>query len=74
MEGYGIRDGSTVVVNPGEDVYSGCVTLVIYDGRASIKKIYNTPDGRDLLASNGQKIHLTIEELSEDWGRAYSTA
>jgi phage repressor protein C with HTH and peptisase S24 domain len=68
MEGYGIRDGSTVVINPGEDVYSGCVALVIYDGRASIKKIYNTPDGRDLLASNGQKIHLTLEELSEDWG------
>jgi phage repressor protein C with HTH and peptisase S24 domain len=68
MEGYGIKDGSTVVVNPGEDVYSGCVALVIYDGRASIKKIYNTPDGRDLLASNGQKIHVTYDELTEDWG------
>ena len=68
MEGYGIKDGSTVIVNPAEDVYSGCVVLAIYDGRASIKKIYDTPDGKDLLASNGEKIHVTNEELNEDWG------
>jgi transcriptional regulator with XRE-family HTH domain len=68
MEGYGVREGSTVIVNPAEDVYSGCVALVIYDDKASIKKIYDTPDGKDLLSSNGQKIHVTYEELSEDWG------
>ena len=29
---------------------------------------YDTPDGKDLLASNGEKIHVTHEQLSEDWG------
>lgn len=68
MEGYGIREGSTVVINPAEDVYSGCVAMIVFDEKASIKKIYETPDGKDLIASNGQKIHVTHEELSEDWG------
>ncbi|MDR1133316.1 MAG: XRE family transcriptional regulator [Synergistaceae bacterium] len=68
MEGYGIKENSTVIVNPAEDVYSGCVALVIYGDKASVKKIYDTPDGKDLVASNGQKIHVTHEELSEDWG------
>jgi phage repressor protein C with HTH and peptisase S24 domain len=68
MEGYGIKEGSTVIVNPAEDVFSGCVALVIYGDKASVKKIYDTPDGKDLVASNGQKIHVTYEELSEDWG------
>jgi hypothetical protein len=30
--------------------------------------VYDTPDGKNLLSSDGQKIHLTREELSEDWG------
>jgi len=68
MEGYGIREGSTVIINPAEDIYTGCVVMVIYDDRASIKKIYDTPDGKDLLAYNGEKIHVTYEQLSEDWG------
>ena len=68
MEGYGIKEGSTVVVNPGEDVYSGCVALVVYGDRASVKKIYDTPNGEDLISSNGQKIHVTYDELGEDWG------
>ncbi|MDR1020717.1 MAG: helix-turn-helix domain-containing protein [Synergistaceae bacterium] len=68
MEGYGIKEGSTVIINPAEDVFSGSVAMVIYDGRASIKKIYATPDGKDLLASNGEKIHVTHEDLSEEWG------
>ena len=68
MEGYGIKEGSTVIVNPAEDVYSGCVVLVIYDDKASIKKIYDTRDGKDLLASNGERIHVSYEQLSEDWG------
>jgi transcriptional regulator with XRE-family HTH domain len=68
MEGYGIKEGSTVIVNPAEDIYSGCVALVIYGEKASVKKIYDTPDGKDLVASNGQKFHVTHEELSEDWG------
>ena len=68
MEGYGIKEGSTVIVNPAEDIYSGCVAMVVYEDKASIKKIYNTPDGKDLLASNGEKIHVTDEQLFEDWG------
>jgi len=68
MEGYGIREGSTVIVNPAEDVYSGCVVMVIYDDKASIKKVYDTPGGKDLIASSGQKIHVTDEELAEGWG------
>ncbi|MDR0653643.1 MAG: helix-turn-helix domain-containing protein [Synergistaceae bacterium] len=68
MEGYGIKEGSTVIVNPAEDLYSGCVALVIYGDKASVKKVYDTPDGKDLLSSNGQKIHVTYGELAEDWG------
>ncbi len=68
MEGFGIREGSVVVVNPAEEVYSGHVALVIYDEKASIKKIYDTPDGKDFIASNGQKYHVTHAELKEDWG------
>jgi phage repressor protein C with HTH and peptisase S24 domain len=68
MEGYGIKEGSTVIVNPAEDVFSGCVALIMYDDKASVKKIYDTPGGKDLVSSNGQKIHVTHEELAEDWG------
>jgi transcriptional regulator with XRE-family HTH domain len=68
MEGYGIREGSTVIVNPAEKVYSGCVAMVIFDERASIKKVYDTRDGKNLISSSGHKIHVTDEELSEDWG------
>jgi transcriptional regulator with XRE-family HTH domain len=68
MEGYGIKEGSMVIVNPAERVYSGCVAMVVYDERASIKKVYNTPDGMDLISSSGHKIHVTNQELSEDWG------
>jgi phage repressor protein C with HTH and peptisase S24 domain len=68
MEGYGIKENSTVIVNPSEDVYSGCVALVVLGGKACIKKIYDTSNGKDLLASNGEKVHLSYEELAEDWG------
>jgi SOS-response transcriptional repressor LexA len=50
MTGYGIKEGSTVVVNPAEDIYSGCIALVLFDDKASIKKIYGTPDGKNLVA------------------------
>ena len=39
MEGYGIKENSTVIVNPAEDAYAGCVALVVLGGKASIKKI-----------------------------------
>jgi hypothetical protein len=42
--------------------------MVVYDERASIKKVYDTPDGKDLVSSGGHKIHITHEELSEEWG------
>lgn len=67
MEGFGIREGSVVIVNPAEEVCSGHVALVIFDDKASIKKIYDTPDGKDLVASNGQRFHVTNEELAEGW-------
>jgi transcriptional regulator with XRE-family HTH domain len=68
MEGYGIKEGSMLIVNPAERVYSGCVAMVVYGERASIKKVYDTPDGMDLLSSSGHKIRVTHEELSEEWG------
>jgi SOS-response transcriptional repressor LexA len=68
MTGYGIKEGSTVIINPAEEVFSGCVALVVYGDKASIKKIYDTPAGKDLVSSNGQKIHVTCEELAEGWG------
>jgi SOS-response transcriptional repressor LexA len=68
MEGFGIKEGSMVVVNPAEDVYSGCVAMVVYDEQASIKKIYDTPGGKDLIASNGTTLHVSDETLREGWG------
>jgi SOS-response transcriptional repressor LexA len=68
MEGFGIKDGSMVVVNPAEDVYSGCVAMVVYDEQASIKKVYDTPEGKDLIASNGMTLHVSGEALEECWG------
>ena len=68
MEGYGIREGSTVIINPAEDVYPGCVALIIHSEKASIKKIYDAPNGKDLISSSGEKIHVTNEELAEGWG------
>jgi phage repressor protein C with HTH and peptisase S24 domain len=68
MEGYGIKEGSMVIVNPAERVFSGCVTMVVYDERASIIKVYDTPDGKDLISSSGHKIHVSNEEFSEEWG------
>jgi hypothetical protein len=67
MEGYGIKEGSMVIVNPAERVFLGCVAMVVYDERASIKKVYDTPAGKDLISSSGHKTHVTNEELSEDW-------
>jgi phage repressor protein C with HTH and peptisase S24 domain len=68
MEGYGVREGSTVIVNPAEDVYPGCVALAVINEKACVKKIYHNRDGIDLLSSNGEKIHITSEELAEGWG------
>jgi SOS-response transcriptional repressor LexA len=68
MEGFGIKDGSMVVVNPAEDVYSGCVAMVVYGEQASIKKVYDTPEGKDLIASNGMTLHVSSEALEEGWG------
>jgi transcriptional regulator with XRE-family HTH domain len=68
MEGYGIKEGSMVIVNPAEPVDAGCVAMVIYNEKASIKKVYNTSDGKYLISSSGHKIHVTHEELAEEWG------
>jgi hypothetical protein len=54
--------------NLTERVFSGCVAMVVYDERGSIKKVYDTPDGKDLISSSGHKIHVTYEELSAEWG------
>ncbi|MDR2179712.1 MAG: LexA family transcriptional regulator [Synergistaceae bacterium] len=68
MEGYGIKEGSMVIVNPAEPVQAGSVAMIIYNEKASIKKIYNASDGKYLISSSGHKIHVTNEELADEWG------
>lgn len=66
MVGYGIEEGSIVIINPAEDVYTGSLVLVVIDEKASIKKLYERNDGIDLAASNGTMIHITHEDLKPD--------
>ncbi len=63
MEGYGIKDGSIVIVNPAEQWTTGTVVLVAINEKASIKKVYERSDGIDLVSSLGDKLHISGEDL-----------
>lgn len=63
MEGYGIKEGSLVVVNPAEEWTTGTVVMVAIDEKASIKKVYERGDGIDLVSSSGDKLHISGEDL-----------
>ncbi len=66
MEGYGIPQGSTVIVNPAEAIQSGDVIMIIIDEKAAIKKIFIKPDGEDYIASTGEQLHASSSELEDD--------
>ena len=65
MEGYGIKEGSLVVVNPAEQWTTGTVVMAAIDEKASIKKVYVRGDGIDLVSSAGDRLHLSHEELRQ---------
>lgn len=67
MEGYGIAEGSIVVINPAEEVRTGNVAMIIIDEKASIKKLYERSDGVDLVSASGELYHVTKEELAEGY-------
>lgn len=66
MEGYGIKEGSIVIVNPAEQTPSGSVVMVIINERAAIKKIYERADGLDFTAASGERLHVSRDELNDD--------
>lgn len=65
MEGYGIKEGSLVIVNPAEEWTTGTVVMVAIDEKASIKKVYVRGDGIDLVSSAGDRLHLSHDELRQ---------
>ncbi|WP_281680153.1 S24 family peptidase [Synergistes jonesii] len=67
MEGYGIPQGSTVIVNPAESISSGDVIMIIVDEKAAIKKLFVKPDGEEFVASGGERIYATRAELEEGY-------
>mgnify|MGYP002544596765 FL=1 len=65
MEGYGIKEGSLVVVNPAEQWTTGTVVMAAIDEKASIKKVYMRGDGIDLASSSGDRLHISNDELRQ---------
>ncbi len=68
MEGFGIREGSTVIVNPAERPTSGDVVLVAIDEKGAVKKYYERKEGIELVSSTSGSLRFTYEELEEGWG------
>jgi len=68
MEGFGIREGSTVIVNPAERPTSGDVVLVTIDEKGAVKKYYERKEGIELVSSTSDSLRFTYEELEEGWG------
>jgi len=68
MEGFGIREGSTVIVNPAERPTSGDVVLVAIDEKGAVKKYYERKEGIELVSSTSDSLRFTYEELEEGWG------
>ena len=68
MEGFGIREGSTVIVNPAERPTSGDVVLVVINEKGAVKKYYERKEGIELVSSTSGSLRFTHEELEEGWG------
>lgn len=68
MEGFGIREGSTVIVNPAERPTSGDVVLVVINEKGAVKKYYERKEGIELVSSTSGSLRFTYEELEEGWG------
>lgn len=71
MEGALVPDGSTLVINPAEEVRFGDVALICYHGNRSVKWVVYKPDGTIELHSSGTPtIYLSREEAENpDWFR-----
>lgn len=68
MEGFGIREGSMVIVNPAERPTSGDVVLVTIDEKGAVKKYYERKEGIELVSPTSDSLRFTYEELEEGWG------
>ena len=68
MEGFGIREGSTVIVNPAERPTSGNIVMAIIDEKASIKKYYVRSDCIELVSSLTAPLRYSFEEVQEGYG------
>ncbi len=67
MEGFGIPEGSTVIVNPAEGIQGGDIVLIIVGEKAAIKKYLPSQDGEDFISSNGDRIHVTSKEIDDGY-------
>lgn len=77
MSGWGIQNGSRVVINPAEEVRNMDIALICYHGKLALKKIRYLENGEiDLLSSDGSVIHINKDEMIPElfmiWGKAMS--
>ena len=75
MTGWGIPDGSRIIINPAEKVCNMDIALICYHDNLALKKVrYMKDNSIDLLASDGTIIHIPTEEqipeLFKIWGKA----
>ena len=63
MRGWGIPNGSTVVINPAEPVANMDIALISYCDKLALKKVRYMPDKSvDLLSADGNLIHIPSED------------
>ena len=77
MSGWGIQNGSRVVINPAEEVRNMDIALICYHDKLALKKIRYLENGEiDLLSSDGSVIHINKDEkdprvVYEFWGKSH---
>jgi SOS-response transcriptional repressor LexA len=69
MEGYGIHDGMTCVINPLESVNNGDVALIKFGDDAMLKKVYWRREGAELKSSDGETIMIKNEDFETGWAQ-----
>lgn len=78
MTGWGILNGSRVIINPVEDIHDFDIVLVCYRDNLVLKKIQRMQDGSvRLYAADSTCITVPAEDASVDtlftiWGKAMS--
>jgi transcriptional regulator with XRE-family HTH domain len=71
MEGALVPDGSTLVINPAEEVRQGDVALISYRGNRSVKWVIYKQDGSiELHSSSTPTITIPLDEATNpEWFR-----